>query len=105
VRGPTSGSVFALQVKGFQSRPKKPESAGPSIPLGQLERDQSSDFFALVYIPEAPEAFEFFLATRQELQEIKNSGGPATGSRSGSDYVYYRDIVRFQNSWDRLPRP
>lgn len=102
VHGSSSGSEFAVQVKGFQNRPRKAEAAGTAIPLGKLDRGDSSDIFTLVYVPQSPEAFEFFVATRHELQGVRNSGGPPTGGFT-AHYVYYRDIVSFRNSWDKLP--
>jgi hypothetical protein len=85
-------------VKGFQSRPPKKAGAwGTAILPGSLDGGNPGDFFALVYVPPTPEAFEFFLATRQELEGIKNRNGPAA-AKFTSDWLYYPDLIQFRDA-------
>ena len=112
VRGRTSGRQFAIQIKGTGQRPPKDQDArGPDILVGRLAAGLPTDLFAIVYTPSvsysvtpAPGTpFRFFIATRQELDAVKNSGKPQPDFTS--DWVKYPDIHQFENCWNKLPQP
>ena len=103
VLGTASGNQFAIQVKGFAQGPPKRKGKGTAIIPGKLAGGDPGDFFVLVYVPSPPKPFEFFIATRQELQGIKNPDGPPVGTFT-SDYFYYPQIAPFRDAWAKLPR-
>ncbi len=112
VRGRSSGNQFAIQIKGTEQRPPQdPEARGPDILIGKLVAGGPTDLFAIVYTPAAtygaaPQPgtpFRFFIATRQELDAIKNPGKPQQSFTS--DWVKYPDISPFENCWNKLPQP
>jgi hypothetical protein len=112
VRGRTSGNHFVLQIKGTENGPpRNPQAAGPDILVGNLNAGKLSDIFIIVYAPFVPyasggnpsKAFRFFIATRQELQAVKNPGKPYP--KFTSDWVKYGGIYPFEDSWDKLPAP
>jgi hypothetical protein len=89
VRGTSASNQFPLQVKGFGSPPpKRPGAQGTAILVRNLSKGIPSDFFALVYVPVPPAPFEFFIATRRDLQNVKNLGGPAKSGFT-SDWLYW----------------
>jgi len=112
VRGRSSGNQFVLQIKGTQyGPPKKPQGIGDDILVGKLQTGKLTDLFVIVYAPVAKYAlganrgqpFRFFIATRQELQAIKNPG--KQHKQFTSDWVKYGGIYPFEDRWDKLPQP
>src|SRR2546426_10131379 len=101
-----------LQIKGTQGRPpQKPQAHGPDTLVGKLQTGKLTDLFVIVYTPPAAYAggqnpgkpFRFFIATRQELQAIRNPGKQQP--KFTSDWVKYPGISRFEDRWDKLPQP
>jgi hypothetical protein len=112
VRGRSSGTQFAIQIKGTVQRPPKGSNArGPDVLVGKLAAGQPTDLFAIVYTPAVtygvtPQPgmpFRFFVATRQELDAVKSPGKPQQNFTS--DWVKYPDIYAFENCWNKLPFP
>jgi len=112
VRGRKSANQFVLQIKGTQGRPPQtPQAHGPDILVGKLQTGKLTDLFVIVYTPPAAYAggqnpgkpFRFFIATRQELQAIRNPGKQQP--KFTSDWVKYPGISRFEDRWDKLPQP
>ena len=111
VRGRKSVNQFAIQIKGSeQAPPQKPTARGPDVLVGKLAAGAPTDLYAIVYAPPLTfgpprkgTPFRFFIATRQELQPIKNPGKPQ--QNFSSDWVKYPDIHQFEDCWNKLPPP
>jgi hypothetical protein len=71
VRGTELGNRVPFQVKGFKNK-------GSDILVGRLALNASNarDLFGIVYVSNPPNCFEFFIATREELDSIKNPANP-----------------------------
>ena len=95
VRGTSSGNQFPIQVKGFKSR--------GDVLTGKLDPGNCDELFCIVHVSKAPSPLEFFIATRGELNRIKNPGKPQPKFRS--DWVRYRDLLGFRDAWHKLPPP
>jgi|SRR5208282_564549 len=105
------GTSMAIQVKGFADPPPKdPERFGPWILVGALAGGDPSDLFVVVHVPRPPEHFRYFIATRGELDAVKNpppakprkKAGEPYSSKFSSDGVRWCDMRRFENAWDKL---
>ena len=103
-------------IKGSQYGPaKKPTTkqgaVGTVVFVGELHDGLPTDLFIIVHTPPAKfmttsnlgKPFLFYIATRQELQAIKNPGKPQP--KVTSDWVSYRDLKQHENCWNKLPAP
>ena len=105
----TSLSFRLRALKADHPRSHRPTV--PNILVGKLQTGKLTDLFVIVYTPPAAYAggenpgkpFRFFIATRQELQAIRNPGKQQP--KFTSDWVKYPGISRFEDRWDKLPQP
>jgi hypothetical protein len=73
VKCASCGKSAGVQVKGFSDPPpKNPERFGPWTLVGSLAGGEPSDLFVVVHVPRPPEHFRYFIATRNELDAVKN---------------------------------
>ena len=105
------GHSMAIQIKGFADPPPKDEDKlGPWILVGNLAGGDPLDLFAVVYVSRPPERFRYFIATRGELEGVKNrpsvkprkKPGEPYSSKFSSDGVRWCDMRRFENAWEKL---
>jgi hypothetical protein len=106
---------FRVQVKGFSwDKPKSATAKGGYLPISDLYKGDQSDLIVIVYVPKPPNPFEYFIATRGNLQDAE---GPRKdwqsmiSPRTGKPYKPFPDCVRycnfkdFKDRWELLPDP
>jgi len=108
VLGNSSRRQFAVQVKGFKTKPTKSGARGAAILVGNLDQGDPDDWFVIVYAQmrkslhqSSLDPFEFFVATRRELRGIRNRG--EAFPQFTSDWLFYPDLLPYQDGWNRLP--
>ena len=102
---------MAIQIKGFaDSPPKNEEKLGPWILVGTLAGGDPLDLYAIVYVSRPPQHFRYFIATRRELDAVKNRPSTKPRKKAGepystkftSDGVRWYDLRLFENAWEKL---
>jgi hypothetical protein len=105
-------TTLSFRVKGTQYGPfQKPKSIGADILVGRLQAGNPSDLFVIVYTPRMKYAparnqgrpFRFFIATRQELQAIKDPDKQQPNFRS--DWVNYGGLYPYEDCRNKFPPP
>ncbi len=101
---PTSGgAAFGVQVKSLSSK--------GYFPISDLYSGEPSDFFILVYVPpNVKMPIEFYVATREELQQASASYVPSRrrlpegqAHAAFPSGVQYQAISKFKDRWNALP--
>jgi hypothetical protein len=96
---------FKLRVS-HGNKPKSDTSKGGYVLINDLRTGNRTDLIIIVYVPNPPGAFEFFIATRGELADAE----PEVNTNPTSGIVYkrftpgisYRTFEQFKENWDLL---
>jgi hypothetical protein len=99
---------FRVQIKGFSwAKPKSPTAKGNYVPIHDLRTGNGADLIVIVYVPQLPAEFEFFIATRKDLSaaEPETAINPKTNKPYAPGWVgiCYRNFEKFKDRWQALP--
>ncbi len=101
---------FRVQVKGFAwNKPKSDTAKGNYVLISDLRTGNRNDLIIIVHVTKPPDQFEFYVATRGQLQDAtpEISTNPKTGEpfKPFTAGIPYRSFEQFQNRWDLLLPP